>query len=262
MTELLLCSAAAGTTVYTACRAVAGAWRGPFPLGEARGFSQGRHWWDAVRSSGLRQRLQGVLRGRPGSLEADKAMEVALMALSAALKAGRSLPQALAYAAAHTPEPLGRELQAVALQAKTGDWEGALDAWYRRRPTADVKALATALKIHRMTGGELAGLLARLAATVRERVLQQGEMRSRTIEARGSAIILAAAPLLLLAYMFVMQREPLAYLLKEPLGLAALAYGMGSWLAGLYVLRRLLHGAVPRIRGSSSRRDHGKTVMS
>lgn len=261
MTELWLCSAAAGTTVYVACRAWAVARSSPFPLDEVAGTRPWRRWWDFPVAGVLWQRLKDVLLGGAGSLEADKAMEVALMALSAALKAGRSLPQALAYAAAHTPGPLGRELQAVALQAKTGDWEGALDAWYQRRPTADVKALATALKIHRLTGGELAGLLGRLAASVRERLLQEGELRTRTIEARGSAIILAAAPFLLLIYMYAVQREPLGYLLQEPLGLAALAYGTGSWLAGLLVLRRLLHTSVPGGRGFANGRNRRAKVV-
>lgn len=255
MTELLLCSVAAGTTVYTACRALSGVRPGPLPLRGAGSLVESLPWRNLGGFSGVRQRLQDFLEGRAGSLEADKAMEVALMALSAALKAGRSLPQALAYAAAHTPGPLGRELQAVALQAKTGDWEGALDTWYQRRPTPDVKALATALKIHRMTGGELAGLLGRLSASVRERLLRQGELRSRTIEARGSAVILAAAPFLLLAYMYSVQREPLAYLVKDPLGLAALAYGAASWLTGLLVLRRLLHVSEPGGKAGNSGRS-------
>lgn len=180
-----------------------------------------------------------------GSRNTETAMEVALMAISSALKAGRSLPQALEYAATHTAGPVGKELGAVALQARTGDWEGAFAAWYERRPTADVKALKAAVQIHRITGGELSFLLGRLAAALRDQLLYKSEARSRTIEARGSAVILAVAPLLLLVYMGVMQGESLHYLISEPIGLLALGYGLASWVVGLLIIVRQLQAAEP-----------------
>lgn len=218
-----------------------------------------RRLWASIREACLG--LVNFIKGSD-TKENAAAMEVALMAMSTSLQAGRSLPQALEHAALHAGGSLGQELAAVALQARSGDWLGAFDAWQKRRPTSEVRALRSAIYIHSVTGGGLSALLGRLAGTVRARLLYEAEVRSRTIEARGSAIILAVAPLFLLVYMAFMQRDNLIYLVTEPIGMVALVYGLVSWLVGLVVVKQLLkvteRAVQPRTKARETSPGQGK----
>lgn len=183
--------------------------------------------------------------GRGGAAAHGSHMELALMAVTAALQSGKTLPQALEHAGACVEEPLASELGGVALRARGGDWEEALAAWAAVQPHPGVAALRRAVHIHRSVGGSLVPLLRRLTEAIREERLLQARARAQQAEARLSAVVLALIPVAMGAFMVFLRPDLMAETWVDPFGRAALVYALASWAAGVAVIRRLANtGAV------------------
>lgn len=167
-----------------------------------------------------------------------------LEALSAALRAGQSLPQALESAAEELPPPAGEQLRRVLRQLRLGqapeavlesmaaDFGGALQA--------DWRLLATGVAIQRGSGGDLAGLLDSLTETLRERQRLQGQIGALTAQGRLSAWVVGLLPPALLVTLQWMDPGLTAPLYSTPKGWALLAAGLLLEGLGVLVLRRIV----------------------
>lgn len=203
--------------------------------------AQARH-----RVRHLRSRLQRRLAALPlpgaAGTPSERAAEVefAFLALAAELRAGRTLPQALASVLAELPPqiaPLFRQWHEAAVR---GDVRAGLDAWLERHPDDAIVDLAAIVALSHDLGGGLASTLERLAAQSRRQRLLQAFIAAKTADARVSAVVLAAAPCVLTSYLWLFRRELLAPLWTDPIGSVAAVYALLSWLAGILVIRRLL----------------------
>lgn len=207
---------------------VAGA-PGAGPAGRAAAFVDGL----------LRRHLsaRGTARRRA---QAERDLDDVLMEVAESLRAGESLVQALQRTASSARGIWKQLLSDVLDHYDQGlplpDAVRALDGLGSRHITLFVRAI----QIHQRTGGDLAEVLLRLAETVRDQRLFEGEIRARTAESRWTAYFVAATPFLLLAYFLAAAPAMLFPLLAHPAGRIGLAYALASWAAGLAVLRRLV----------------------
>jgi tight adherence protein B len=127
------------------------------------------------------------------------AAELAL-ALASALAAGRSVRGALLTAGAATPEPLATELNRAAVDLTLGGGIGdALASLRSRTNSARIESLAGAIELHRGSGGDLVRLMRELAEAFRDRDRALRDAHAASAQARFTAIVVAAIPLVFAA---------------------------------------------------------------
>lgn len=167
-----------------------------------------------------------------------------LESLSAALRAGQSLPQALESARADMPEPSAGWLAGVQASVRLGQapekvLEEAADA-LQGPLAADWRLLATGVAIQRDSGGDLAGLLDQLAETLRERQRLLAQARALTAQGRLSAWVVGLLPVALLVALEIIDPDMLSPLFTTPQGWAMLAAAVVLEALGVLVLRTIV----------------------
>jgi tight adherence protein B len=132
----------------------------------------------------------------------------ALYLLARAVRAGRSVDQAVQLVGEGSAQPLAREFARIHRQLELGLSLGqALQITANRIGIVDFNVLAAVLALHRGTGGNLPTFLDRLAATVRDRNQFEGQYRAATLIGRYSSIIIISLVCFILFYLFFFQRE-------------------------------------------------------
>jgi tight adherence protein B len=170
----------------------------------------------------------------------------ALEELAVALRSGSSLPVALGEAGRATSDPLGPELEALALGAGRGQPMAAvLDDWTRRHDDPGTRLAATALILANAVGVASARAVHGVAATLRERLELSAERRALASQARTSAVVLSAAPLLFALLLGVSDGAAGRFLLQSRAGWACLAAGLVLDALGAWWMARLTRGEQP-----------------
>jgi tight adherence protein B len=115
----------------------------------------------------------------------------ALTSLAGALRAGRSVGQAMEALSREIGDPMGRELRKVVAEVRLGrTLHDTLADAADRVGSDDFRWAVLAMQIQSEVGGNLAELLDQVAATMRERTRMRGEVKALTAEGRASAIML------------------------------------------------------------------------
>jgi len=183
-----------------------------------------------------------VLRARRGAAAstAEAALPAALEAVARGLRSGCSLRQAIGEAADATPGALGAELCLVATSTERGTpLVDALDAWYARSPRPGVRLAVAALCLGAETGGAQARAVDGVAATLRERLAVEGEIRALTSQTRASMLVIDAAPVAFCFFASSTDPRTAAFLFRSPIGLGCLAAGITLDVIGGFWMRRL-----------------------
>ena len=168
----------------------------------------------------------------------------AVAAIAAALRAGLSLAQSIAFAATECEAPLGPALGAISDRSAVGMPLGAsIDAWARGDGGRDPRLVAAVLALHRRSGGDLPVVLDRLAETLRERRSAARELRSLTAQARMSGAILGLLPLVFFCFLAITSPSDLWAALESPAGTTAIVVGLAMQAAAFVWIRRLLRVA-------------------
>lgn len=187
-------------------------------------------------------RRLGSLRSRRAlSGVRDEQLAEAVGALTSAVRAGLSLPQAFSYAAAEAEPPIrdGLEDLVAAIDAGTPVAE-AITAWAGGIGTDDARLLASVLELHRRSGGDLPVVLDQVAATIRDRVAAAREVRALTAQARLSGTILGVLPIGFFAFLWVTSRSDIEGALATTAGLASVAVGLILEVTAFVWIRHLL----------------------
>jgi tight adherence protein B len=157
------------------------------------------------------------------------------------LRAGQSSQQALAQVAQRQSAPLGDELRFVLGQLRMGiPLETTFDSLEERSALADLRLLSTLLATQRELGGNLAESLHRLAELLRGRLQMEARIASLTAQGRMQGVVVGVLPLLLLAVLYVMEREAMQVLHTTWQGWAALAAICFLELVGFVLIRRIV----------------------
>lgn len=161
-------------------------------------------------------------------------------AVADALAGGRSARGALAAAAASVEGPPAAELARLRADLEVGSSTGeALAALQGRLRSARVDSFATALLALELSGGDLAGLLRRFAASAAERDRVAADARSATAQARFTGLLVVAMPTGAAVFAELIEPGFVAALLSNPASAALLAAAAGFQLAGFVAIRRL-----------------------
>jgi tight adherence protein B len=165
----------------------------------------------------------------------------AVMAIAAAIRAGRSRVGALDEAASTVSPPLGPRLVALVDRVSLGvPVERAVAELAGFVPGSEGRLVAAVLGLHQRSGGDAAGVLDRVARTLRERRASAREVHSLTVQARLSGAILGFLPIGFFLFLSVTARAEVDRALASSTGVAAIAAGLTMQAVAFLWIRRLL----------------------
>jgi len=141
--------------------------------------------------------VNGKAKKRIGMMEEQLPDAIELMVRS--LKVGHPFSSAIAAVATESPDPIGTEFGVIADEAAYGgDLTESLQEMAERLDMQDLRFLAVAVGIQAKSGGNLAEILAGLAAVIRSRFRLFRKVAAITAEAKFSGFFLSAFPILAL----------------------------------------------------------------
>jgi len=171
----------------------------------------------------------------------DQQLADAVRSLAAGIRAGLSIPQAVAHAAREGEPPLSHALQLVVDEVELGGGlEQALQGWASEVGTDDARLVVGVLGLHRRTGGDLPRVLDQVAVTLRDRTSAAQEVRGLTAQARLSGAILGFLPVGFFGFLWLTSRAEIEGAFRSPVGIAALTIGLVLEAAAFLWIRKLL----------------------
>lgn len=118
-----------------------------------------------------------------------------LQLISSGLRAGQSLPQAIAGMAPEIASPGSEELKRVIIENRIGrDLTDSFRDLAERMDSLDFEWVVSAIHINRSVGGDLSRILRRLESTIRARNRVAGQVRALSAEGRISGLVLTLLP--------------------------------------------------------------------
>ena len=133
------------------------------------------------------------------------------------IRAGQTTSQALQGVAEEFDQPIAGEFTYCFEQQNLGlSAEAALRDLARRTGLLEIRIFVLALLVQQQSGGNLAELLDKLAAMIRERSRIQGKIRALTAEGRMQAALLLVLPIALMLILLLMSKDYAAALARYP----------------------------------------------
>ena len=135
-------------------------------------------------------------------------LELVLRMLSGALRVGLGLRQAIILVTEEIPDPARREFMRVIGRTNLGlPIVDALDELSKSMPTNEMMMFAKVVRVQQSTGGDLAKVLEKLAATIRDRRRVIRKMGALTAQGRFGAFIIGSLPVLVGGFVVSTQPE-------------------------------------------------------
>lgn len=182
-----------------------------------------------------------VYRKHRLELQLAEQLPRAIDILVRAMRAGRSVDDALRLVGSSAQEPMAAEFRRCAAQLDLGlSMAAAMRGIAGRVPVADVRMLAFALAVQRQAGGNLPLVLERVAAVMRDRQSYYRQYRAATAGGRFGALLIGLAVPAYLAFVLFYQADYGGVLLTDPLGPWVLAGALTLLAVGLlWVVRSM-----------------------
>jgi len=158
------------------------------------------------------------------------------------VRTGLPLGDCLKMIAHESPEPIKSEFQLLVEGESVGvPIEVCLERMYERIPLSEVNFFATVLNIQRSTGGNLGESLSNLSNVLRGRKLLREKIKSLAAEAKMSAMIIGALPLIVMALITMASPDYMTELYTTPTGHRNLMIGAGMMMMGIMVMRKMIN---------------------
>jgi len=197
------------------------------PLGLLIGYSLPR----IILSRMYKNRLKKFTREFPNAIDV----------LVRGLRSGLPLIDCLKIISRETQEPVRGEFKKVINDQALG--MPATDAVLKladRVPTTEVNFLAIVIKIQSRTGGSLTEALNNLSITLRERRKLQDKIVAMSQEAKSSAAIIAAMPLLVALALYFLSPEYVGLLFSDIRGRIALFCSAIWMVIGVLIMKKMI----------------------
>jgi tight adherence protein B len=186
-------------------------------------------WWRVAHSR--RRRIELIERQFPQALDL----------MGRAMRAGHAFSAAVRMVAEELPDPLGQDFRVLFDEMNYGvPAQSALARLAERVPLADMGFFAAAVMIQRESGGNLAELLDKIAAIVRERLKLRGEVRTLSAEGRLSAIILTTLPFGVAVVVNMVNPSFMALLWNDPAGVRMVGAALFMMALGVLWMRSIV----------------------
>jgi tight adherence protein B len=161
--------------------------------------------------------------------------------MARALRAGHALTAAIEMVAREIPNPVGLEFRRVFEEQNFGlPIREALLNLAKRVPVPDLRFLVTAMLVQKETGGNLAEVLDKAGAVIRERSRLLGQLRIYTAQGRMTGWILGLLPFILFVIMNFLNPGYSSNLIDDPIGRKAIWIGLGLMAIGAWSIRKIV----------------------
>jgi len=175
---------------------------------------------------------------RFGRFETQLAGGIDLMAR--ALRSGHSVLSAIEVVSGEREEPLSSEFRIVFEEQNLGlPIREAINNLVERVPIDEVRFLATAILVQKEAGGNLAEVLDKASAVMRDRIRLKGQLRVYTAQGRITGWVLCLLPFIVFALIEVANPTYESKLWTDPIGIR-LVYGAATLMAiGIFSIRKI-----------------------
>jgi tight adherence protein B len=161
--------------------------------------------------------------------------------LARAVRAGRSIDQAIALLGDECSGELGKEFSRCSGQMQMGrSLTAVMNSLANRVRIVDLKLVALTLIVHRKSGGNLAHTLERMSGVIRDRMTARRQMRATTGAGRSSTLLIAVVSPLAYIVMFAMAPEHMEVLYTDPMGRMLFALAIVLEIVGIIWVLGLL----------------------
>lgn len=142
--------------------------------------------------------------------------------LSSTVRGGHSLLQGIEQVAKESAEPTKSAFETTVREIGLGaSQDEAIERLEQRFPSEDMTLIAASINVHYQIGGSLSRILDDMAATLRERVRIEGDVRALTAQQRYSAYVLALLPVAVAGALFLISPDYIGRLFEGVLRFAA-----------------------------------------
>ena len=158
------------------------------------------------------------------------------------VRTGLPLGDCLKIIAHESPQPLGGEFKKVVEGESVGiPLEVCLEQLYERMPISEVNFFSTVLNIQKSTGGNLGESLANLSAVLRGRKMLREKIKALSAEAKMSAMIIGALPIVVMVLVTLVSPEYMDELYTTPTGHRNLMIGAVMMVMGTLMMRKMMN---------------------
>jgi tight adherence protein B len=158
------------------------------------------------------------------------------------IRAGYSILQAMEAVSEEMGPPISVEFGRVVREVQLGlTVEQALDNMLRRITSDDLDMMATAIKVQREVGGNLAEVLDAISYTIRERIRIKGEIRALTSYGRGAGQLLTAVPIILSVIIYLISPDFMSQLFEDRCGWIMIGVAILGIVLGYIVINKIVN---------------------
>jgi tight adherence protein B len=158
------------------------------------------------------------------------------------VKAGLPINDCIKIIGHEAAEPVKSEFRHISdTQALGISLPEAVQRLPERVPVAEANFFAIVITIQQKAGGNLSEALANLSRVLRERRKMKGKIAAMSMEAKASAVIIGALPIVVMGLVYLTSPKYISLLFTDPVGNIILA-GAACWMTmGIVVMRRMIN---------------------
>jgi tight adherence protein B len=158
------------------------------------------------------------------------------------IKAGLPLLDSLKLIATESDEPIRSEIRSIIETQTVGIPLGeACLKLYERMPVAEANFFGIVISIQQRAGGNLSETLGNLSRVLRDRKKMKAKIQAMSMEAKASAAIIGALPLIVMTLVYLTSPHYIELLWTQPFGRVMLACS-GTWMGvGVFVMKKMIN---------------------
>jgi tight adherence protein B len=166
---------------------------------------------------------------------------VALDIFIRGLRSGHPVASALDLLTKEMEDPIGSEFGLVMDEVAYGaDLRDALQSMADRWGLEDIQMFVVSLSVQNETGGNLAEILANLAAVIRERASMYMKVRALSSEGRMTGVMLTALPILTFCGLFMVNPGFYLDVAQDPIFVPGFVGLVVLYFIGFFTIRRMV----------------------
>lgn len=158
------------------------------------------------------------------------------------VKSGLPVGDCIRIVAAESREPVKAEFRMIAESQAIGiTLADATARLFEHIPLPEANFFGIVVSIQQKSGGSLSEALGNLSRVLRERRKMQAKIKAMSMEAKASAAIIAALPIVVMLLVYLTSPNYIEMLWTTPLGRTML-FCSGVWMSvGVFVMRRMIN---------------------
>ena len=158
------------------------------------------------------------------------------------VKAGLPLGDCLRIIATEAQEPVRGEFKTIVEAQTIGISMGdACAKLYERMPLPEANFFGIVVGIQQKAGGNLSEALGNLSRVLRDRKKMKAKIQAMSMEAKASAVIIAALPFAVMLLVYISSPQYIELLWTHPTGRFMMACCAGWMLMGVMVMKKMIN---------------------